>query len=84
MNAALKSRRMEKGRRIQSMRNAGACARFTLSKAGARRVSGLVAALEISPRRDFEEIRYVLGSTDIVKNFLHSWHGVSIKFGYPV
>ena len=41
---------MEKGRRIQSTRNAGARTRFALSKAGAKRVSGLVAALEISPQ----------------------------------
>ena len=52
---------MEKGRRVQNMQNAGARVRFALSiisKAGARRVSGLVAALEISPRQDFEEMRH--------------------------
>ena len=44
---------MEKGRQIQSTRNAGARAIRTIKMdecAGARRVSGLVAALEISPQ----------------------------------
>ena len=54
-----KSRRMEKGRRIQSTRNAGAQCTRTICTiemdecAGARRVSGLVAALEISPPSKF-------------------------------